>query len=163
MIRFVGNVATMAKTKPIGVRFDENVLEVLKEDEKCETPQQCLIFLCNFYIHNRHGQIDFRKEFGHMKFVKREGDERSMNIPKGFEDKVNALGREINKELMEQLTETVLSGTPTTVVIKDKSEMQKQISEIMNEKIPKERDTPLGRKVWYNEQQKRIEELKNPT
>lgn len=34
----------MAKTKPIGVRFDEDVLKKVKENEKLETPQQALSF-----------------------------------------------------------------------------------------------------------------------
>ena len=43
----------MAKTKPIGVRFDEDLLSVLKEDEKCETAQQSINFLSNFYRDNK--------------------------------------------------------------------------------------------------------------
>jgi hypothetical protein len=38
-------------------------------------------------------------------------------------------------------------------------EVKKQIAAIKTEKIPKERDTPIGRKAWALEQKKRIEEL----
>lgn len=52
----------MAKTKPIGVRFDEDLLEVLREDEKCETAQQSLNFLSIFYRNNKKDRIDFIKK-----------------------------------------------------------------------------------------------------
>lgn len=39
----------MAKTKPIGVRFDENLLEILKEKKIAETPQKALNFLTDLY------------------------------------------------------------------------------------------------------------------
>lgn len=39
-------------------------------------------------------------------------------------------------------------------------EIKKEISRLMGEQIPKERDTPLGRKSWNKEQDKKIEELK---
>lgn len=47
------------------------------------------------------------------------------------------------------------------VPVIDNSEILKQISDIESQKIPKERDTPLGRKVWNNEKAKRIAELKS--
>lgn len=37
----------------------------------------------------------------------------------------------------------------------------KEIETIKSEKIPKERDTPMGRKAWQMDQQKRIQELQN--
>lgn len=43
----------------------------------------------------------------------------------------------------------------------DKDTIEKQISSIKDEKIPKHRDTPLGRKSWAIEQKKRIEDLQN--
>lgn len=43
--------------------------------------------------------------------------------------------------------------------VKNDSEIEKLIERIKNEKIPKERDTALGRKVWKVEQEKRILEL----
>lgn len=39
------------------------------------------------------------------------------------------------------------------------SDIQKRIEAIKEETIPKERDTPTGRKVWAMDQQKRITEL----
>ncbi len=39
------------------------------------------------------------------------------------------------------------------------SDILKQIEAVKVEKIPKERDTSMGRKVWVNDQYKRIKEL----
>lgn len=40
----------MSKTKPIGVRFREDVLGMLNEKFKIETPQRALVFLERFYF-----------------------------------------------------------------------------------------------------------------
>lgn len=45
--------------------------------------------------------------------------------------------------------------------INNDSEILNQIEEIKKEKIPKERDTTLGKKMWSIDQQKRISELQN--
>lgn len=42
----------------------------------------------------------------------------------------------------------------------DVTDIQKQIASIRAEKVPKERDTIIGRKSWSIEQEKRIKELK---
>jgi len=41
------------KNKPVPVRFDLKLLEVLKEEEKIDTPQQALNFLAKFWENNR--------------------------------------------------------------------------------------------------------------
>lgn len=41
------------KNKPVPVRFDLKLLEVLKEEEKIDTPQQALNFLSRFWEDNR--------------------------------------------------------------------------------------------------------------
>jgi hypothetical protein len=41
------------KNKPVPVRFDLKLLEVLKEEEKIDTPQQALNFLSKFWENNR--------------------------------------------------------------------------------------------------------------
>lgn len=47
------------KNKPVPVRFDIKLLEVLKEEEKIETPQQALNFLSKFWENNRPARSDF--------------------------------------------------------------------------------------------------------
>lgn len=46
---------TMAKekNKPIAVRFDLKILELLKEEEKIDTPQKALNFLSTFWENTR--------------------------------------------------------------------------------------------------------------
>jgi len=46
------------KNKPVPVRFDLKLLEVLKEEEKIDTPQQALNFLAKFWENNRPAKDD---------------------------------------------------------------------------------------------------------
>jgi hypothetical protein len=39
----------MAKSKPIGVRFDEDMLETLKKEGKADSPQKVLNYLTNLW------------------------------------------------------------------------------------------------------------------
>jgi hypothetical protein len=55
------------KNKPVPVRFNLKLLEVLKEEEKIDTPQQALNFLANFWENNRPAKDGFEaglKEVG---------------------------------------------------------------------------------------------------
>src|ERR1700754_2244150 len=52
-------VMAKEKNKPVPVRFDLKLLEVLKEEEKIETPQQALNFLAKFWENNRPAKGDF--------------------------------------------------------------------------------------------------------
>jgi hypothetical protein len=47
------------KNKPVPVRFDLKLLEVLKEEEKIDTPQQALNFLAKFWENNRPAKDGF--------------------------------------------------------------------------------------------------------
>jgi hypothetical protein len=47
------------KNKPVPVRFNLKLLEVLKEEEKIDTPQQALNFLANFWENNRPAKDGF--------------------------------------------------------------------------------------------------------
>ena len=47
------------KNKPVAVRFDLKMLEILKEEEKIDTPQQALNFLTKFWENNRPAKVDF--------------------------------------------------------------------------------------------------------
>jgi hypothetical protein len=47
------------KNKPVPVRFNLKLLEVLKEEEKIDTPQQALNFLTSFWENNRPAKGDF--------------------------------------------------------------------------------------------------------
>jgi len=52
-------VMAKEKNKPVPVRFDLKLLEVLKEEEKIDTPQQALNFLAKFWENNRPAKGDF--------------------------------------------------------------------------------------------------------
>lgn len=70
-----------------------------------------------------------------------------------------------NAESMGQLTTMHLMTKSQIGALRKPPEVnadiQKSIDEIKAEKIPKERDTPMGRKAWQLDQQKRIQELQN--
>lgn len=50
------------KNKPVAVRFDLKLLELLKEEQKIDTPQQALNFLSQFWENNRPATTDFAGE-----------------------------------------------------------------------------------------------------
>lgn len=119
---FVATNYFMAKTKPIGVRFDEEILELIKKEQKLATPQKVLNFLMSDYCKPK----SMTSENTDTNTSKEKSDKQS---PKN----------------MDEFKKTV------------QTEMQK----IKDEKIPKDRDTILGRKYWNIEQQKRIKELED--
>src|SRR5258708_7870961 len=55
------------KNKPVPVRFDLKLLEVLKEEEKIDTPQQALNFLAKFWENNRPAKGDFADDLKEVK------------------------------------------------------------------------------------------------
>lgn len=57
------------KNKPVSVRFDLKLLELLKEEEKIDTPQQALNFLSKFWENNRPATTDFANEFKALKTI----------------------------------------------------------------------------------------------
>lgn len=55
------------KNKPVPVRFDLKLLEVLKEEEKIDTPQQALNFLTRFWENNRPAKDDLTNDLKDIK------------------------------------------------------------------------------------------------
>ena len=55
------------KNKPVPVRFDLKLLEVLKEEEKIDTPQQALNFLTQFWESNRPAKDGFAVDLQNVK------------------------------------------------------------------------------------------------
>lgn len=47
----------MAKTKPIGVRFDEEILETIKREQNLKSPQSVLSFLEKMYENKSSGLL----------------------------------------------------------------------------------------------------------
>ena len=52
----------MAKTKSFPVKFDLKFLELLKEEERADTPQQALNFLVTFWENNRPAKAGFMED-----------------------------------------------------------------------------------------------------
>ena len=62
-----------------------------------------------------------------------------------------------NKRLVEQAKQIV--PKPITAPLPTQDEILAKIKAVKDEKIPANRDTILGRKVWAQEQQTRVKEL----
>lgn len=70
----------MAKTNPIGVRFDDGLLTSLKEDGVANSPQKVLNFLTEFYRKNKERTFDFEKMFAESKLFKTNGEPESVTV-----------------------------------------------------------------------------------
>jgi hypothetical protein len=58
----------MAKTKPIGVRFSQDMLDIFKEEGIADSPQKALNFLTDFY--NTERNKDLVEKFKNSKLFK---------------------------------------------------------------------------------------------
>jgi lipid II:glycine glycyltransferase (peptidoglycan interpeptide bridge formation enzyme) len=122
----------MAKTKPIGVRFNEELLS-----ETGLTPQKAL----NTY------------EESHMTILKKKANDKLGNA---VFPKIQDLTKSTNeiKPLENPATNYSINTTNSR-----EEEILKNISEIRKQEIPKERNTPLGKKAWELEQEEKIKSL----
>lgn len=122
----------MAKTKPIGVRFDQDLLSELKEQGVANTPQKALNYISEFYKKNRKDK-DWL-----LNYVK-----------------------ETHKKRQTKVINLTPDPTPTNYTINttNKDEILKQIADIRAEKIPDGRNTIMGRKSWNLEQAEKIKSL----
>lgn len=119
------------KTNPIGVRFEVDLFEKLREEYNIQTHQQMLNFLTNFFYEYHSLPITITKV-----------------IPKG-------------KLILPQLPEKDISSSkPSSSIKMDKEAILKQIETIKAEQLPEQRNTTLGRKSWALEQNNRIAQLK---
>lgn len=126
----------MAKTNPIGVRFDEGLLNSVKEAGLAKSPQKAL----NLYEGSYLELVALRvKENNKPENKAKIEQERNPVDPKS----------KTNSGLLTEVECEVPEATKIEVEIKL----------IRAEKIPAHRDTILGRKVWNADQQKRISEL----
>lgn len=92
----------MAKSKPIGVRFDLDLLQVFKDDKVAETPQAALNYLTEFYRTNRE-RIDFKEMFENSALFKnakhtdqKETGTLNKAFKKGFSKKATRLDDSIS-------------------------------------------------------------------
>lgn len=170
------------KTKPVGVRFDLEIMEELGG-----TAQNVLIVLESFYKTSKAlvEQQKWEKEnnlFSHevntVAFDKA-ALKNFAGTPVKINSKINYSdvtpesydgGANFNRPVFDEVEfyEAAEKQTPYALVGKEweetvidvtKSEIHNQITAIKAEKIPKERDTSLGRKIWHKEQSNRISQL----
>jgi predicted Holliday junction resolvase-like endonuclease len=146
----------MAKSKkPRGLRIDENLFQSLSEKKLVTTAQNYISYLELYYVSNH------LKEDSENKLVFKQSKANPTN-KKNIESKI----------VFHEVTPPFYDAPPANRYFqdevgqwqepkKDNTEIKKQIEAIRAEKIPKERDTILGRKIWNSEQENRIKELFN--
>lgn len=115
----------MAKTKPIGVRFDAELFEELKSANIVKTYQETLNLLEANYKRFRDENVGFSAE---------------------------KVGAPQNKYPQEE---------QPSIPLKTKEALEEDIRVILNEKLPPERNTTIGRKVWETEKRKKIEAIRD--
>lgn len=112
----------MAKTKPIGVRFDLDMLEMMAEDKIADSPQKALNFLSQFW-NERRDKIKFAEKFAHLT-LKKNADEVKKNPKK--ED-----AEEMSEELANKIIAIQTQPKPSFIDIKNfKAYKEKQIEEL---------------------------------
>jgi short-subunit dehydrogenase involved in D-alanine esterification of teichoic acids len=126
------------KSKPIGVRFDEQMVDHFNKTFEIKSHQTMLNYLWTFYaqkagLHN--GSVSLK------------------DLSK-------------NTQTIKALP-IILDTNYTIDTTINHEEIKKMIEKIKAEEIPVARDTPNGRKYWQIEQNKKIkdlqQQLQNPT
>lgn len=130
----------MAKTNPIGVRFRQDVLDLLNTNHKIDSPQKALVFMERFYV--QHHKL-------------------AQDITQVLRTEVKDLTKTTSVLKPQEQPKCNFSINTIPEQKEAPSAAQALIDAIKSEKIPKERDTPMGRKAWALEQQKRIQDIKN--
>ena len=117
----------MAKTKPIGVRFDEELLDKLKEADIAKTPQKALNIYEKSYVELLGLKIDENNKPENKKRIIKERKER----PTPIENKSNDTGNDMTKELANKIIAIQTQPKPSFIDIKNfKAYKEKQIEEL---------------------------------
>lgn len=122
----------MAKTKPIGVRFDKDLIEALKDDNIANSPQKVLNFLTEFYRESYKKDklvSELNKSFFNSKLFKNK-TEQKLN-PKVVERREDeGMGEAEIKEKTGIKIKIVKNETSAH------AELKKEISDWENKKCP---------------------------
>jgi hypothetical protein len=146
----------MAK-QPTSVRWDEEKLSLVMENEKLSSVQKVFTFLLDKYWWE--SKISFHEDYSKLpsNFPK----VQTMSESETVEFREKALKNHIKKYGVTEYATKNSSDIADNVPKMEESEILQKIAVIRSEKIPAERNTSLGKKVWANEQYKRIKELEN--
>lgn len=118
----------MAKTNPIGVRFDEELLNKLKEADIAKTPQKALNVYEKSYVELLGLKIEENNKPENKKKIIKEREVQ----PTLIEDKSKDTDNDMPEELVNQIIAIQTQPKPSFVPLKNfKSYKQKQIDELM--------------------------------
>lgn len=96
----------MAKTKPIGVRFDPFLLLALAQDHGANSPQKALNFLSGFYEQHKKDLSEkktFPKSDNQIKADSVKQEEKSVpreTIPLSIQEKINRMVEEQKQQIL---------------------------------------------------------------
>ena len=118
----------MAKTNPIGVRFDEELLNKLKEADIAKTPQKALNIYEKSYVELLGLKIEENNKPENKKRIIKERKGQQNLV----EDKTKNTDNDMPEELVNQIIAIQTQPKPSFVPLKNfKSYKQKQIDELM--------------------------------
>ena len=136
----------MAKSKPIGVRFDLELLSLLKEKEKIDTPQTALNFLTDFYNKKRKKTEEVEQyksgKQNHTEFIEKMGQQSKSDMEVYYE--VGELVEETQPKTDTNMEDNLL-------------EIEKIKSELLNP--PAKFSSLLAKKTYFYDRNKRLKEL----
>lgn len=127
----------MAKTKPIGVRFREDILESLKNDKLADTPQGALVFLETFYLDHKDKIIAFN----------------ALRLSSAANSKADT---KASKEQDKPVNELKMNENPTL----EASLINNRIQELEKEIKSPPKNPQIGLKVWLRIRENEISSLK---
>lgn len=131
----------MAKTNPIGVRFDEELLKIIKETAGVSTPQKAL----NLYEEHFRGKIGGGGSNTRSSYVEAKVEDKPKSDPPPPENKT-----EEHEQKDEGSERPKLSP----------EQIKEEIVRLGKMEVPKDRNTRLGKISWEIEKKAKIEELK---
>ncbi len=142
----------MAKTNPIGVRFDKDLLEKLISEQVVKSPQKALNLFEKTYIDTLEKILDENKD-EHDK-VMNDVLNLGMSITKTDGDKISRI---------DPLSEEGLNLLEYIRIKEENSKILEQIKVVELEKIPSERNTTMGKQVWERDQSYYTKQPLTPT
>lgn len=149
----------MNKTNPIGVRFRADLLEKLKNEHGIESPQKALVFYERFFVTWSHLGKDIKFPLRSPAPISADQAAALHNAEnKGQSTKAYNIPKKKAEELLKPIAN---SGFEAAISEAAQKQIREDIARIKAERCPPERDTPIGRKSWQIDQQKRIKELQD--
>lgn len=148
----------MAKTKPIGVRFDEELLNKLKNANIVDSPQKALNLYERSYIELIELKIDINNQPENKKRIL---SERNENTAKISPEKQKDNKTQASEFKVEKTTTETPNNTPKTLAESEIKMIQTQINDYKLELKNPPKNPTIGLRRWTQIRESNIKELEN--